>query len=68
MRPEWLEAAKAVIRGETVQVEIVHGGPVSSWKASPKRSGAIGDIIPVSNPDSKQRISARASSPREKFS
>jgi flagella basal body P-ring formation protein FlgA len=62
LRLEWLEPAKAVLRGETVQVEAVHGGARLKLECVAEASGAIGEIIPLRNPVSKQRFQARVES------
>lgn len=59
LRAEWLEPAKVVLRGETVQVEAVHGGARLKLEGVAEASGAIGDIVPIQNPVSKQRFPAR---------
>jgi flagella basal body P-ring formation protein FlgA len=62
LRAEWLEPAKAVLRGETVQVEAVHGGARLKLECVAEASGAIGETIPILNPVSKQRFRARVES------
>jgi flagella basal body P-ring formation protein FlgA len=62
LRAEWLEPAKAVLRGETVQVEAVRGGARLNLECVAEASGAIGEIIPIQNPVSKQRFRARVES------
>jgi flagella basal body P-ring formation protein FlgA len=59
LRPEWLEAAKVVNRGDTVQVEIVSGTAHLKLDCVAVTSGAIGDMILVLNPDSKRQFRAR---------
>src|SRR5438477_526330 len=59
LRIEWLAAPKEVTRGETVKVEVVMGGARLELEAQAEASGAIGDTIPVLNPVSKKRFSAR---------
>jgi flagella basal body P-ring formation protein FlgA len=59
LRKEWLEAAKVVMRGETVEVEAVQGGAHLKLEGIAEGSGAPGDIIPIQNPISKQRFMAR---------
>lgn len=59
LRTEWLEPARAVLRGETVQVEVVQGGARLKLEGVAEASGAIGDTIPIQNPVSKQRFPAR---------
>jgi flagella basal body P-ring formation protein FlgA len=62
LRNEWLEEAKVVLRGETVQVEAVRGGARLTMECVAEGSGAIGEIIPVHNPVSKRRFPARVES------
>ena len=59
LRTEWLESAKVVMRGETVEVEAVLGGTRLKLEGLAEGSGAIGEIIPLQNPVSKQRFQAR---------
>ncbi len=59
LRVEWLEPAKAVLRGETVQVEVVRGGARLKLEGVAEASGAIGETIAIQNPVSKQRFQAR---------
>ena len=61
---EWLEPAKVVLRGETVEVEAVHGGARLKLEGIAEGSGAIGETIPIQNPVSKQRFQARVESKR----
>ena len=62
LRAEWLEPAKVVLRGETVLVEAVRGGARLKLECLAEASGAIGEIIPIQNPVSKQRFQARVES------
>jgi flagella basal body P-ring formation protein FlgA len=62
LRAEWLEPAKVVLRGETVQVEAVRGGARLNLECIAEASGAIGETIPIQNPVSKQRFRARVES------
>jgi flagella basal body P-ring formation protein FlgA len=62
LRAEWLEPAKAVLRGQTVQVEVVHGGARLKLEGVAEASGAIGETIAIRNPVSKQRFQARIQS------
>jgi flagella basal body P-ring formation protein FlgA len=59
IRPEWLEAPKEILRGETVQVEVVRGGAHLRLEGVAQASGAIGETIVVENPTSKRRFPAR---------
>jgi flagella basal body P-ring formation protein FlgA len=62
LRAEWLEAAKVVLRGETVQVEAVRGGARLELECVAEASGAVGETIPILNPVSKRRFPARVES------
>jgi flagella basal body P-ring formation protein FlgA len=62
LRSEWLEPAKVVLRGETVQVEAVRGGARLQMECVAEASGAIGETIPIQNPVSKHRFPARVES------
>jgi len=62
VRTEWLEPAKVVLRGETVEVEAIHGGARLKLEGIAEGSGAIGETIPIQNPVSKQRFQARVES------
>jgi flagella basal body P-ring formation protein FlgA len=62
LRAEWLEPAKVVLRGETVQVEVIRGAALLKFEGVAAASGAIGEIIPVQNPVSKQHFPARIES------
>jgi flagella basal body P-ring formation protein FlgA len=59
LRADWLEPPKAVLRGETVVVEVVSGAAHLKLEARAETPGAIGDTIVVTNPVSKRRFSAR---------
>jgi flagella basal body P-ring formation protein FlgA len=62
LRTAWLESAKVVMRGETVEVEAVHGGARLKLEGIAEGSGAIGETIPIQNPLSKRRFQARVES------
>ena len=62
LRTEWLEPAKVVTRGETVEVEAVHGGARLKLEGIAEGSGAIGETIAIQNPVSKKRFQARVES------
>jgi flagella basal body P-ring formation protein FlgA len=62
LRAEWLEPAKVVLRGETVQVEAVHGAARLTMECLAEGSGAVGDVIAVLNPSSQRRFQARVES------
>jgi flagella basal body P-ring formation protein FlgA len=59
LRPEWLEPPKAVLRGETVQVEAIAGAAHLKLEGVAEASGAVGETISIWNPDSKHRFPAR---------
>jgi flagella basal body P-ring formation protein FlgA len=59
IRTDWLSAANAVERGETVQVEVREGGAVVQLTGEAQRSGAVGQTIPVLNPMSKAVFKGR---------
>lgn len=63
LRAEWLEASKAVTRGDTVQIEIVYGAAHLKLEGVAVSSGAVGDSVLVLNPDSKRQFRARVQSP-----
>ena len=62
LRSEWLEPAKVVRRGDTVQVEAVRGGARLQMECVAEASGAIGETIPIQNPVSKHSFPARVES------
>jgi len=62
LRAEWLEPAKAVLRGETVEVEAVRGGARLTLECIAEASGAIGETIAILNPVSRRRFQARVQS------
>jgi flagella basal body P-ring formation protein FlgA len=59
IRTAWLEAPKAVTRGETVQVEVREGGAFLRLPGQALASGVVGQTIPILNPESKCRFSGR---------
>jgi flagella basal body P-ring formation protein FlgA len=59
LREEWLEPPKAVLRGDTVVVEVISGGAHLKLEGVAESSGAIGETIAVLNPISKHRFRAR---------
>jgi flagella basal body P-ring formation protein FlgA len=59
IRPVWLDESKAVVRGETVQVEVREGSALLQFNGQAQASGAIGQTIPVLNTMSKKRFQAR---------
>jgi flagella basal body P-ring formation protein FlgA len=59
IRLDWLAPAQDVLRGERVLVEVRSGGAYLRFEATAEASGAVGQVIPVTNPVSKKRFSAR---------
>lgn len=59
IRQLWLEAAKDIIFGDTVKVEVTNGGAHLEFEAQAQASGSVGQTIPVLNPISKKRFPAR---------
>lgn len=59
IRADWIEAAKDVQRGETVQVEVIQGAARLRLEGVAVGAGAVGQMIQVENPDSKRRFAAR---------
>jgi flagella basal body P-ring formation protein FlgA len=59
IRAAMLENPKEVMRGDTVTVDVFNGAAHLELEALADRSGAIGETIPVVNPDSHKRFSAR---------
>lgn len=62
LRSEWLETAKLVLRGETVQVDVLLGGAHLKFEGVAQASGAAGETIPIQNPVSMARFAARVES------
>jgi len=59
LRTEWLEPPKLVLRGETVQVEVITGAAHLKLEGVAEASGAVGENISIWNPDTKHRFPAR---------
>ena len=59
IRSGWLESAKAVLRGETVQVESQEGAALVQAPGVAQTSGGIGETILVLNSMSHKRFPAR---------
>jgi len=59
IRSAWLEAPKAVLRGEAVEIESRQGGALVQALGQAQAPGAIGETIPVINSMSKKRFPAR---------
>ena len=56
---QWAEAAKDVVRGETVIVKVLSGSAVLEFEGRAESSGSTGQNIVVQNPGSKKRFQAR---------
>jgi flagella basal body P-ring formation protein FlgA len=59
IRAAMLEEPKVVVRGDTVTVDVFDGAAHLQMEAQAEGSGAVGETIPVLNPDSHRRFSAR---------
>ncbi len=59
IRLDWLAPAQDVLRGDRVLVEVRSGGAYLKFEATAEASGTVGQVIPVTNPVSKKRFSAR---------
>ena len=59
LRTEWLDPPKAILRGDTVAVEVHSGGATLKLEGRAESSGAIGETIAVVNLISKRRFPAR---------
>lgn len=59
IRAAMLEEPKAVVRGDTVTVELFNGATHLELEAVAEGSGSVGETIPVLNPDSHRRFPAR---------
>lgn len=59
VRLAWLDAPKAVLRGETVKVRVRDGGAQLELEAVAESSGAVGEKVFIRNPNSHQRFAAR---------
>jgi len=63
VRASWLGPAKAVARGETVDVEVRAGGALLRLPGQALTSGTVGQTILVRNPESNRRFQARIEAP-----
>jgi flagella basal body P-ring formation protein FlgA len=59
IRSEWLEAARVIHSGDTVEVELAAGAARLKLTGTALSDGAVGAIILVLNPDSKRTFRAR---------
>jgi flagella basal body P-ring formation protein FlgA len=59
IRLDWLAPAQDVVRGDRVIVEVRSGAAYLRFEATAEASGSVGQMIPVTNPESKKRFSAR---------
>jgi flagella basal body P-ring formation protein FlgA len=63
IRSSWLGPAKAVARGETVDVEVRAGGALLRLPGEALASGSVGQTILIRNPESNRRFQARIEAP-----
>lgn len=56
---QWLEPPKLIRKGDSVKVEVVAGAATLHLDGIAESAGALGDWIPVRNPDSKRTFRAR---------
>ncbi|HEX3746432.1 MAG TPA: flagellar basal body P-ring formation chaperone FlgA [Bryobacteraceae bacterium] len=59
IRPAMIENPKLVARGDTVTVDVFEGAAHLELDGVAEESGALGQTIPVLNPDSHKQFSAR---------
>lgn len=59
IRTLWLERAKDVFRGDTVDVEVRSGGALLRFPGQALASGSVGQNILILNPETKRRFTAR---------
>lgn len=59
LRTSLLEEPQAVLRGDTVTVDVFNGAAHLQMKGQAEASGAVGETVPVLNPDSHRRFPAR---------
>jgi len=59
IRAAMLEIAKDVVRGDSVTVDATNGAAHLQLEGVAEGSGAVGETIPVLNPDSHRRFQAR---------
>ncbi len=59
LRAVMIEEPKVVIRGDTVKVDVFNGAAHLQMEAKAEASGAVGETVPVLNPDSHRRFPAR---------
>ncbi len=59
LRPQWLDFAKDITAGDTVQVEVRSGGARLQMQAVAEAGGSVGQSITVRNPGSKKIFRAR---------
>jgi flagella basal body P-ring formation protein FlgA len=59
IRTDRLEEPKAVMRGETVRVQVHNGAARLDLDGVAELSGSVGEFIPVLNPSSRKRFRAR---------
>jgi flagella basal body P-ring formation protein FlgA len=59
VRAEWLVDAPEIARGDSVNVEVRHGGARLSVQAVAESGGRRGDRIALRNPETKRRFLAQ---------
>jgi len=59
----WFDGKKDVARGDKVRVDVWSGAAHLEIEGTAQGSGAVGQSIPVLNPDSKRRFQARVEGP-----
>jgi flagella basal body P-ring formation protein FlgA len=59
IREAMIEAPKDVMRGDTVTVDVYNGAAHLELEAVAEGAGAVGETIPMLNPDSHKRFPAR---------
>jgi flagella basal body P-ring formation protein FlgA len=62
VRPELLLSRSDVMRGDTVHVDVYVGGAHVQFEGQAQASGAVGSSVPVLNPNTRKRITARVAS------
>jgi len=63
LRTDQLTEPKVVTLGDTVEVEVRHGGAFLKMEGQAERAGAVGEIVTVRNPSSHQLIRVRVLGP-----
>jgi len=63
LRTDQLTEPKVVLMGESVAVEVRNGGAFLKLEGTAESAGAVGDMVSVRNPSSRQLIRARVLGP-----